>query len=320
MYLEGDFHPGHEQPLVTSGGLLQDVDHRVGEPEFVAAVHENLLHHGEQYLVAVGEQLRSGAAVGTDVPGGQPESAVGHQLHHRHQGADSVPGPEATVVVTPVLVAVGLRRGPVQARDGRLHLRHHGLRELHLAVEGGVDEQRRRRDRGEVAHPRRNGAHTRARMHGLVDRNVLAHRVQRMDQIPDLRHRVRLVLLQLTTQVLEGVHGGHGSPQAGDEELLFDQAAEERVDLICGGLREAVAQVGVEVEVGDGGTGHVHGGGHRPGVAHGYLDRGQELGVAVGRMVPAPQAGRRERGRRCWRSAVSASSTQGCAGGVGRCR
>ena len=113
--LEGGLHSGHEQPLVRSGGLLQGVDHVVCQPQFVEAVQEDLLHQREQQFVAVGAHLQGGSAFGADVSGGQPEAAVGDQVHHRHQGADAVPGPEPAMVVAPVLIAVGLRGGPVES-------------------------------------------------------------------------------------------------------------------------------------------------------------------------------------------------------------
>ena len=75
---------------------------------------------------------------------------------------------------------------------------------------------------------------------GWSEGQARAQRVQRDNQVPHLRDAVRPVPVQFTTQVLKGVHGGHGRPQAGDEELLLDQAQEQGIDFLRSGLHEAV--------------------------------------------------------------------------------
>lgn len=279
MDFKSDLHTRDEQRVLYARGEVGD--RRVGQEQLVAAFHEGLLHQREDHVVAGGHRPRRPASLRSDVLGGQSQSAVGHEVQDRHGRTDAVAGTEAAMVVAPLLVAIGMRRDPVQRRDGGLRFPHDRFGDLDVAVQDGVDEQRRRRDRREREHPLGDVAQGGGGACGFVTGQVGTDRDQGAHQFADALQGAGVGLLQLGADMSERVHGGHRSPQAGDQQILREEIAQQRIDLPAVGLREQAVEVVAQVAVPDGLPGRAHGGSHRPCETYGYLDRGHENGMAV---------------------------------------
>ncbi len=136
MHGNGDLDPVGES---ASGFCGELVDEPVGEDDLVAALQVCALEQGEEVFVACG-QLPGGAFPrASRISGGEAETAVGHQLQERNDGATAVPGPEPTVVVAPGRTSERMGRETDQRLGSTFGLLGDGFRDTHPAVDGRVD-------------------------------------------------------------------------------------------------------------------------------------------------------------------------------------